>query len=1078
MSTDRWRLVGRNEQLSELSDLLDRAVSEGRGSVVLVSGEPGIGKTRLLEAAADQARDKNVTSAWGRAWELGNAPPYWPWIEILRTLANAPKGRAGRYEDLCNMLPELEAGVGAATAKTGEPVDAFAVSDAIVAHLRSVSAENPLLLLLDDLHAADHATLAVAEFVARQLAFMPVVLFGSHREAEARLDASLSQLLGRIGRSGEPMALSRLGEVDVRSLVRARLGRDDAEVSRLIYRATEGNPLFVEELLRLVAARGSAVSGGVPAGIRAVIRDRLALLSPATVALLQAAAIVGRDFAVQIVAEMAGVTAAALEEATDEAVATDLLEQSEPGRLRFSHALVAETLATDLPTAVGSRLHRRCAEILEREHTGDPGAPLEEIARHWLAAGTEQVAHALPVLERAARRASERLAFDDAAALWERALSLLQATLPGDTERRAELLITAGEAHARAGNRSRAAEACAEAASIAKARDDGELFARAALALGAEGAFGGRDETLVELLGSALVLMPETDSPTRALLLARFAAARQPENDPEAPIELAKQAIDMARRLGDGRLLLSVLHFAMGAMTDYARAEVRRPLNHEAMELAQRFGDRARGLRARLRLCFDCAELCDPTGFDSAVRDYEVLANQVGQARYSWIVPMLRSMRAAWQGNFSLADELELEALGLRQQAGDNKELRPPGRRMSQGMLRADPELITLGFDDYERSLGRSALSDQVLPFFRAMYRGESAADAASPLSVFGPLLDGFLRSIHFLELLEQAAWLRRDAELAKLVYPRYKQHAGRPQIITGVGYSLHSLVDQGLTRLCLILGNIDAAERHAKDALALAEKLGARPIALRVYVDLAQGLLDQKGPAAAARARELLESARVLLVEMQSASLAELVGSLERRLEGLSESQVPAAEQLRIEREGDTWSIGGFGEACRLRDGRGIQMLAQLLEQPGREFHVLDLSGTGQAVDGGDSGEVLDARARAEYAARLRDLEAELQEATEWNDAGRSERLRVEADALRTELASATGLGGRERRVGSAAERARVNVQRRIALALKKITESAPLLGRHLQQSIRTGTYCAYVAEPTRKTVAKQDRS
>jgi hypothetical protein len=174
----------------------------------------------------------------------------------------------------------------------------------------------------------------------------------------------------------------------------------------------------------------------------------------------------------------------------------------------------------------------------------------------------------------------------------------------------------------------------------------------------------------------------------------------------------------------------------------------------------------------------------------------------------------------------------------------------------------------------------------------------------------------------------------------------------------------------------------------------------------------------------------------------------------------------------VRFTREADYWSITGAGESIRLRDSRGLAVLAQLVAEPGRDFHVLDLSTTAadDPIDAGDSGELLDREARAAYQDRLRTLRAELDEAESWNDAGRRDRLQREVDALTTELSGAIGLGGRDRRAGRAAERARVNVQRRVADALRRITDAAPALGKHLQSTIKTGSFCSYLPDHPRR--------
>ena len=357
-------LVGRERELEALEGWLD-ATATGQGVIALVTGEPGIGKSRFLETAAARAQDRGFAVAWGRAWEVSSAPPYWPWVEALRVLCARPDGRDGA-EALYRLLPELDRGGGQAAP------DPFALFDAVIGYLQRAAAREPIAIILDDLHAADPSSLQLAERVAPQLRSMRAALLGSYRDVEARLSPTIESALGRLGRRGETLPLRRLDLEAVRILVREQgVVDNELEVARMIRDTTEGNPLFVRELLQLLAAHG-ARAGDVPAGVRAVIRERLGLLSPAAVALLQAAAVVGRNFAVGLAADVAGVSASALEEAIGEAAGAEVVTAIEPGRYRFSHALVAETLASGLAPTVRTRLHRRAAETLLQQHAGDP----------------------------------------------------------------------------------------------------------------------------------------------------------------------------------------------------------------------------------------------------------------------------------------------------------------------------------------------------------------------------------------------------------------------------------------------------------------------------------------------------------------------------------------------------------------------------------------------------------------------------------------------------------------------------------------------------------------------------------
>jgi DNA-binding SARP family transcriptional activator len=431
-------LVGRDVEFRQVILALDEARTATR--VVLVEGEPGIGKTRLMEEAATEATARGATVLWGRAFEGEAAPAFWPWLTPLRTLV-------GRLDPDVELAPQLASlavstsrvdagGADEAAAPVTDP-SRFQLFDAVTCLIAQTSADQQLMLVLDDLQWADLASLELLGFVARQLVDRPVLLACTVRELEVGRNDALVEALAALSRApgARRIFLRGLSDSATAELVEMASGQPvDEDVAAAIQARAEGNPFFASELARLLVAErggaealGAASAGGdVPSGVRDVVRRRIALLPDATVGLLQVAAVIGRDVELDLLTAASGDPIDSVLDALEPAVVHRLLAPApdHPGVFRFSHALVREVVADDVSALRRARIHLRVADALAST-AGDLDDAAEILAEHlWAAAAIGVGQRAAGALERAAEVAVRRYAFEAAEDMLERAVHL------------------------------------------------------------------------------------------------------------------------------------------------------------------------------------------------------------------------------------------------------------------------------------------------------------------------------------------------------------------------------------------------------------------------------------------------------------------------------------------------------------------------------------------------------------------------------------------------------------------------------------------------------------------------------
>ncbi|HYW03213.1 MAG TPA: AAA family ATPase, partial [Gammaproteobacteria bacterium] len=609
--------VGRDDELLALHEALGRAAS-GQGRLFLIGGEPGIGKSRLAQECAMHAAGLGFQVLWGRCLEDPGAPPYWPWLQLLRAWLNAiddahleeAVGEDGIV--LLDLLPEL--GRRLPGLKQEPPLaDAtharFRLFEAIVRLWQRSAGQQPLLLILDNLHAADAASLRLLNFLAPEIAASPLMVFGTWRTSELSRQHPLASTLSELAGHGHArrLVLAGLERHDADRLLAELSGLPEppATLAAAVFAHSEGNPLFIRELAQTLLQQdllrpgrnppGEGMQMPIPEGIRDVLRQRVARLSESCAEVLATAAVIGRRFELELLAGLeAGRGMANLLEALDEALSARLIEElAQPGRYQFSHALIRETLYDELPTTRRLRLHRDIGEQLVALHADVSETGLSRLAWHFAqAAPLGTATRAIDYASRAGGRADALLAYEESVRLYRMALELQERYGDGGDADYCRLLLAMGTAQYRAGEYVQAMATFRNAATNARRRGAAEDLARAAL--GYEEASwrpGLPGTTARQLLQDALAAVGSGNPRLEARLLSALTRALIFTGEVERSREVQQRAVGLARGLDDPALLAGTLCAGLSARWQPERLEERLETAQEAAVLAERAGD-------------------------------------------------------------------------------------------------------------------------------------------------------------------------------------------------------------------------------------------------------------------------------------------------------------------------------------------------------------------------------------------------------------------------------------------------------------------------------------------------------
>jgi tetratricopeptide (TPR) repeat protein len=1098
--------VGRTPLVSAVHAAFEGTRS-GRGHALLLLGEAGIGKTRMADEIARLGQARGVRPVGARCHEMQGAPALWPWIQIVRQLCAGlePTARDRLLGDdatpLTTLLPELAQTKPQAPSSQAlhEGDDRYRLFESVTTLLRRAASEAPLLVVLDDLHWSDPASVLLARFAIRELRRDPVIFVGLYRDTDVDPGGPLHRALGDLGLEAEVFRLEGLDSSEVARFVEHVAGFEVSGVlSAALHAQTGGNPFFLVEVLHLLASEGRLGSPDAPTpeaiplplSVRHTLQRRLDVLPPNTLAILEQAAVLGSEFDLETL-EVAIQRADGLTSALEEASSARLIQRipGNPGRFRFVHDLIRETLDAGLSIGDRARLHRRAADAIVKTRSATLEHHYAGLAHHYLeSASTGTAREAVDFAMRGAARASASFSFELAVQLFGRALralDFLDAESGASTESegtRARVLIDMGHVLWQSGQRGEARATHQAAADLARRLDDPSLLAQAAIGL------SGRNDVpmdfpdeSVRLMEQALEALPRSDSRLRVRLLAHLVRAKYFGDGRERLLEWAREAVAIAARLDDPGARFAALEALHYALLVPAHLEERLIVSKQLPELARRTGSLRFEALGWLWRAFDLLQVPDVAGADAAIASFEEAALSLRQPFYEWLATGLRATRAQMDGRLDEAERLIFRAFELGQRADSPNALPFFGTqlfhlRVAQG--RAD-ELMPVMQKIVEESPAMPVFRIGIPLLHVFADRREEARRSFEQVAAHD--FEDVPDDLHRLPMLTSAAAVCAylgDTRRAEILLQALRQEEGRI-VIAGVATYWEGPIDRSLGQLEETLDRLDEAERHFASAARDAARAGARLIEAHTLSDRARVLRLRQAPDDGVLAAQLEERAGAIYRELGVEPERPTAACQTRRATAPTESKPPSNRFIRQAR---SWMLEYEGIRVELPDSKGLAYLQRLVASPDQDVHVVELIAPDAGADTSSSSatragrlsessiEVLDKEALRSYRARLQELESLRDEAERDHDLARLASLDTEREQIESELRTAFGLAGRPRSVSDPTERARKAVYNRIRASTRRIEQVHPALGRHLGRSVRTGTTCCY--RPDRPTV------
>ncbi|HEV3124530.1 MAG TPA: AAA family ATPase [Candidatus Dormibacteraeota bacterium] len=1098
--------VGRDTEMSQALAVLEDVLAQ-RGRLLLIAGEAGIGKSRMADELATRAEKRGFEVVWGRCWEAGGAPVYWPWAQSLRSLIRNQGAEALRAHmgsgaiELAQLLPEIRGHLGEIpTSPTLDPDAArFRLFDSATYFLKNSAAVRPIMLVLDDLQVADTPSLLLLRFVAGALTDDRILLLGTYRDTELGPEQALSPTLRELAREPAVRRVSLRGllAADVPRFIEATTGFTPQEsLVRTVHEQTGGNPLFLQEVTRLLLEVGrldrefdSEARIAIPQSAREVVAQRLKPLSGDSRDLLMLASILGREFSLDALSRLVDRPLDDIFELLGQPLASRVVTDV-PGsrmRLRFSHVVIREGLYDDIPRARRMQLHRLAGDVFEGLYAEDLEPHLAELAHHFFEGAAEgHVEKAIEYARRAGENAVSLLAYEEAVRLYRMALRGLELRITAAPQERCELLLALGDAQARAGDEAGRKQTFLEAAKLSESLGLSDQLARAALGYGGRLVHvrAGGDAHVIPLLEGGLAAVGKSDSVLRARILARLAGALRDDPSPEPRESLAREAVELARRLGDPAALAYTLEGLHAALWKPDNQQERLAIASEMVALGLEAMDRERLMIGHQNQALVFLELGDIPSVYQELDAVDRVEEELRQPAHSWVPIATRAELALLEGRFDDAEPLIDEAFRLRgrtnrSDAIEGHTVQLFQLRREQGRLKEIEHLLQASAREFTwYPMLRCALAALHCELGRETQARAEFEELAAEDFAGIPFDNKWLFSV---ALLGEIAYFLGDDPRARTLYERLLPYADLTAVAGGD--VCPGSMSRYLGLLTAVMLRTDEAAGHFEAGLRSNERMGARPSLARTQHDFAVMLVKRAGHGDKRLAVRLLGDAHRTCVELGMPALQTKIADLLADLGVVaSAAQIETSDSMprsltdgTLRLEGEYWTIGYEGKVSRLRDSKGLRVLARLLADPGRPHAALDLErlgasgdeATARAVASGDAGELIDDDARRAYRSRLTELREAIEDADAQGNADQVGAMREEMDYINHELSRALGLGGRARVAGSIAERARLNVTRAVKSAMQRISSTDSALASHLEATVHTGTVCVYTPDP-----------